>query len=318
MSTFRVHANSSLGYYGFYLLGIDRLFDRPQVVPTITDMPTVSNPRDGLAVITPEGRRIYIAADDHVAVDEEALAWCDVYGKVNTGASPSREIIPIGPSFGVRWRSTAASARYLWAASAHQPPRLRMARLKALGRDRRARRDLSSYVPTSAGDTELFHAGSQWHRHPGVADERALFVRAARSMPEITFDGGVVGSDDPTVAAPSRYTYDEYLERTRRSFVVFNGPAVHGCLGWKLGEYLALGKAIITTPLTHVLPEPLEHGRHVHIVEPSEAAFVEAIRTLHDDPEYRIELERNARAYWDRWLAPERVITRLLADEGAT
>ena len=46
-------------------------------------------------------------------------------------------------------------------------------------------------------------------------------------------------------------------ERTARSAVVFNCPAVHGCLGWKLGEYLTLRKAIISTDLGRRLPAPL-------------------------------------------------------------
>ena len=51
---------------------------------------------------------------------------------------------------------------------------------------------------------------------------------------------------------------------------MLNTPGVSGCLGWKLGEYLALGKAIISTPIQRQLLADLEHGTHIHVVDGSE------------------------------------------------
>jgi glycosyltransferase involved in cell wall biosynthesis len=103
-----------------------------------------------------------------------------------------------------------------------------------------------------------------------------------------------------------------YLPRVQRSMVAFNTPAVHGCHGWKLGEYLALGKAIVTTPLLRALPAPLVHGEHAHIVDGSVESLCEAITLLREDRGYRMRLERGARAYFDQYLAPRRVIERLI------
>ena len=87
-------------------------------------------------------------------------------------------------------------------------------------------------------------------------------------------------------------------EKTKSSAVVFNTPAVWLCHGFKLAEYLALGKAIISTFISRELPSPLVHGRHVHYIDGSPISFREAIELILSDQGYRINLERNAYDYY--------------------
>ena len=42
-----------------------------------------------------------------------------------------------------------------------------------------------------------------------------------------------------------------YIDNTKKSLIVFNTPSCWDCHGWKLGEFLAMGKAIISTPITN-------------------------------------------------------------------
>jgi glycosyltransferase involved in cell wall biosynthesis len=93
---------------------------------------------------------------------------------------------------------------------------------------------------------------------------------------------------------------------------VFNSPAVHACLGWKLGEFLALGKAILSLPLSRAMPSPFVHGEHVHYVADEEPAMRDAIERLLRDHPYRARLEIGARRYYLEYLSPERAIQRLL------
>ena len=87
--------------------------------------------------------------------------------------------------------------------------------------------------------TSLWHlnqASSSTDRVRGQAStrapnaERELFMRAVE----------VTGLRHDTWLSDTRISLPDYLEETGRSTVAFNSPAVHGCLGWKLGEYLAL------------------------------------------------------------------------------
>ena len=108
----------------------------------------------------------------------------------------------------------------------------------------------------------------------------------------------------------------EYLDRTAASLASFQCPAVHGCLGWKLGEFLALGKAIVAIDIQHRLPAPLRHGEEVWLVPDDVDAYLEALERLAGDPELRCHLERGARAYFERHLTPDVTVARLCADLG--
>ena len=164
----------------------------------------------------------------------------------------------------------------------------------------------------------MFHVSWTWKKHQEVNEARARFVDACRSLDGLTFEGGLAPrrrhdvSGFERVTARKRYRLREYLEKQGESLCAFNSPAVHDCLGWKLGEYLALGKAIVSLPLTRELPSPLEHGTHVHVVEDSCEAMAEAVERLRVDVAYRSELERNARSYWNRWLAPDQAVGRMM------
>jgi hypothetical protein len=190
----------------------------------------------------------------------------------------------------------------------------------SLYRQQWRRAPLSAYVPQQSDSSYVFFAAWPWTRHPEVNPPRARFIEACQSTPGLDFEGGFVprwphdhipGLE--ALTAPKRYPVSEYLEKIKRSAFVYNTPAVHQCLGWKLGEFLALGKAIISLPLTRRVPAPMEHGIHAHFVDGSEGSLRQAIECLRDDLRYRKSLEEGARKYWDAHLAPTRVIDRLLA-----
>ena len=85
---------------------------------------------------------------------------------------------------------------------------------------------------------------------------------------------------------------------------------MYGSLDVKLGEYLALGKAIISTPVPWQLPSNLEHGTHIHVIDGSEESMKEAIEHIVCEPAYRLHLEANARADFDKFSSPRAIIQR--------
>ena len=283
-------------------------------------MPKLLGPRDGIAVELPTGKRIFIAADDHPNVNPEALAWCDVFGIVNlrpdkAGCIADSRIVPIGPSMGIRWRSDLQAASYLIRARLSGGNRFAglPARLRSLIKHQHERLPLSAYRTGQTKSNYLFFISSAWKRHPGTISPRLHFIETAKAMKGLQFEGGVVGGDDPHLAAERPYPLAEYISKTQASVLAFNTPAVHECLGWKLAEFLALGKAIVTLPLPRVMPSPLVHGVHAHIVDGSRESIQAAIEKICADTAYRQLLEHNARAYFDEWLAPKAVAARLIA-----
>jgi hypothetical protein len=320
-----IHPRFNPDYYTYYLEGIREIFGGKALRYTETGFPVRTTYEDGLAFIaeSPRPMRVYLAANDHARIDPVALAWCDRYGIVNLDPADAQidpRVRAIGPNFGVRSERLRCDLRTAlavlqgggWAVGAS----LGIAR--ALGRRLWDRLPVSSYVPAPSETGYVFFAAWPWLKHPEVNPPRARFIEACREVRGLRFEGGFVPrrrNDVPGLEgllAPRRYPFRHYRELLGRSAVAFNCPAVHGCLGWKLGEFLALGKAIISTPLGRAMPAPLVHGTHVHFVEDSMADMRAAVERIAFDQEYRRHLEWNARRYFLDHLAPARVILGLL------
>jgi hypothetical protein len=333
MTTVRVHPRFDIPYYAFYLEGIGRIFGFDSFRFDRDGGPEGTEFDSGFAFTLqggPEGlagaRRIYVSANDFAQVDRVALDWCDRYGIVNHDPAVARSlpggerVVPIGPSFGIRyWGSFSSTTRDIVSLlRAEETPRRSMARLRGTTRLFMNRLPERSYVPGQSRSDYVFFVGWPWKKHPEVNPPRARFMRACRSIPDLEFEGGfaprrqkdVDGIDD--VTAPRLYPFKDWIRRTRASALVFNCPAVHRCLGWKLGEFLALGKAIVSLPLSREMPAPLVHGEHVHYVEDDQDSMRDAVRRVVGDPGYRARLEMGARRYYLDHLSPERVIQRLV------
>ena len=176
---------------------------------------------------------------------------------------------------------------------------------------------ISDFSPQEAESNYIFHASRWWPESDSLVNSvRRRFVEVCVADPDIRFEGGFAPGKDamalPEHLLAQRYSARDYLSRTARSALVFNAPAVHGCFGWKLPEYLALGKPIISLPLSHELPAPLVHGEHIHYV-PDADSLALAVRELMSDKAYRDHLGKGSRDYWEHHLTPELVVRRMVA-----
>ena len=101
------------------------------------------------------------------------------------------------------------------------------------------------------------------------------------------------------------------MEKMTLSAFAFNTPTVHGCHGWKLSEYLAMWKAILSTPILNELPAPPEHGRHAHFAQ-TDAEMREGVEKLIHDPADRADLQEGARDDYRLHASPEAAIRVIL------
>ena len=150
-----------------------------------------------------------------------------------------------------------------------------------------------------------------------VNNWRIQYIRYVKENANLTFEGGLYGNHIPKGCEDFIFTHfvptADYIRKTKESLFVFNTPAVWGCHGWKLGEFLAMGKAIISTPLKNDLPAPLVHGEQIHYVN-SCAELEEAVRLLSSDSDYRHRLETGAKQYFERYCTPVSVIKNILCN----
>ena len=94
----------------------------------------------------------------------------------------------------------------------------------------------------------------------------------------------------------------DYLKKIKESVVVFNTPAVLKCHGWKLAEYLALGKVIISTPISRELPDSLIDYKHLLLTDGSEEDIEKKVIEIISNPELAKELSSQSKEYFDNHL----------------
>lgn len=310
-------------YYGWFWHGLRTALPDRKLRFSTAPFPALRDtdffrPKDTFAFVV-DGQRFSISANDFCQVNQVLAEWSDVHGRVNVTEQDVRErgFVPLGPAFGFRAftkRDQALlAARFLRFRPAERfgPRQLRATLARQAGRA-----GLEEYRPTQPTGRP-FYAGTYWAQHSADNADRVEYLEVLHeALGPDGFCGGLVplGQMPPELehlrTAP--LSHAAYLERVRASPFVFNHPAVHGCLGWKLGEFLALGKAIISRPVSNALPAPLVHGVHVHVVDGGRESLAEAVALLARDAEYRNHLGRGAREYFDEHVHPTQSVTRLL------
>ena len=317
-----IGSDSDIVYSSFYIQGLCRLFGKRNVrFGRIEGKPAQSGSLS--FVLYREGRqerKYAISLADSYKVDESLYDWCDAYGSVNANFAKTPEqfhgkLVALCPSFGVRLWSQPRALLYALSDADKD-----MSIKKRLGKALRMlhRPTYEDYSPSAVSDRCVFFLSTLWYNDEwnkndeGVNARRASFIRACRELNgEVNFEGGLVSqgrerssealfADCLCESVPMK----EWLEKTKRSVLVFNTPAFWDCHGWKLGEYLAMGKCIVSTKLSNDLPVPLEHGKNIHFVENSQEAMKESVKYIIDHPEYRMMLEQGARSYWEAYGTP--------------
>ena len=260
--------------------------------------------------------KYFIHMDDPYQLSEEDYNWCDVYGCVNANYThypqdSYSKLISLVPSYAIRKDASLLKCvkdaiflflstynyvlnRKEWNKYTQQLESNKWRNIKHFFLRRikawKNRLPLSAYENlTNSKDDYVFFLSTLWYsdtwnkNDEGVNLRRAYFIRACKKILGNKFEGGLLGDSSSSnelfsdVLSHNRESFSSWLEKTKQSALVFNTPAFWDCHGWKLGEYLALGKCIVSTPLSNDLPHPLEHGKNIHFVENSETAMQEPI-----------------------------------------
>lgn len=317
-----IDSDCDIVYSSFYIQGLYQLFGKKNVKfgriagkpDTLGDLCFVVN-REGI-----QERKYVVSLYDSYKVDGPLYNWCDVYGNVNANFAKTPEqyhkkLVSLCPSFGVHLCSLPRAMYFSLFVQAGVKDPIKKRCGKSLRMYRRS--TLDNYAPSVASDRFVFFLSTLWYNDEwnkndeGVNARRANFIRACKDLEEVRFEGGLVSQGKERSSEVlfadclcSGVSMGEWMERTKRSTLVFNTPAFWDCHGWKLGEYLALGKCIISTKLSNDLPAPLVHGKNIHFVENDREAMKEAVRYIIDHPDYRTSLEKGARDYWEKYGTP--------------
>ncbi|MFD2518755.1 glycosyltransferase [Salinimicrobium flavum] len=326
-------------YSSFYIRGLYDFFGKKNVkfspkyfkqLERKTESHSYDHYMAFVVVTGKELKKYIIDFRDKRSVKKSAYDWCDRYAKINfsnllTDKCFHDKIESIPPGFGINIWGKFEMAFYcvsnfikcnfspLVSTKAHLLDYYLQLKRPAL----------EKYTSGIFHDEEkpyVFMIGTLWN-HKNCMEEtnllRRKFVEVCKSM-NIDFEGGFFSSSDhpqykdfKSLIFTERYSPNAYVGKTKKSFLVFNTPAVHDCHGWKLGEYLAMGKAIISSPLSNQLPESMVHGQNIHFVS-NEKELKESIPLLLSDKSYRRKLETGAKNYYLQYGCPKAIIKNLV------
>lgn len=337
MAKIFIDPRARLVYASFYLKGLFEIYGEKNVKYSMKYFKDLKQNGNSFAFdqyfafIVYENNKLYkIIVDyrDKIEINKEAYDWCDSYGKVNYNIiaidKNDKKIIPIGPGFGIKIYGVSKTIYYCISnyikcfLYLHVSARVFLSgyiwQLKRL--------PYSLYKPVSGDKNYLFFVSSLWD-HANCIEKtnlfRATYIRYCKSI-GIKFEGGIFAK--PYQVEYSKYSdivYSkyimlvEYIKKVKVSTLSFNTPSVWDCHGWKLGEFLALGKAIISTPLSNEMPVPMTHGMNIHFVY-DEDDLKKGIHKILNNDAYRQKLENGAYEYYNHHIKPEIVIKNLLSN----
>ena len=339
-----------LSYASFYIRGLEEFYGRKNISYSSKyfknlDRNSESHAYDHyMAFVLKEGdniRKVVIDFRDKVSVNESSYNWCDIYAKINFNKQLTynrfhEKILSIPPSFGIKIYGFSETI-FLCFANFFRCNFSLIVPLKIFLKDYLfqyfRRLNIEAYYQKSQianidqnidnSKQFVFFISTLWE-HKFCSEKtnllRKRFIESCKSNQQIDFEGGLFANplhpqyaEFKEIIFSTRYSIESYIEKTKLSSFVFNTPAVHNCHGWKLGEFLAMGKAIISTPLSNELPEKLIHGKNIHIVT-NDIELSEAIHLLTTNGAYRKHLENGARIYYSNYVEPQSVIKLILGD----
>ena len=333
-----IDPRSTINYSSYYIQGLYDLLGKKNVRFSsfyFSDLKEIDMLMAFVLVGNDVTKKIIIDYRDQNDIIEEAILWSDVYAKINIEASTRKhhladKLINIPPSFAIKiWIPAelmfhlcenfikAKIIKHLKDNNIHLRPKQWIRNYLSLLK----RQTLQKYILSSQSpkDNYVFFVSTLWPNQNNTNEGRCQYVFACSQKPEINFEGGFFINEQMrrtssiTNSIPQKLIYYNYLsnknyvDNIKKSLFVFNTPAVHNCHGWKLSEFLCMGKAIISTPLMNELPVPLEHGKHIYFVN-GEQDIEKAVTLLLEDKYLRHNLERNAKAYYNSYASPMKVI----------
>lgn len=151
--------------------------------------------------------------------------------------------------------------------------------------------------------------------HKKLNDMRVNTVRALRSEFGKRFIGGLANTKLARKHYPdvvvTNTKQKHYLSLVRGSLVGVTTIGLHYSTGWKLPEFLAASRCIVTEPLKFELPTPLVEGENYLSFRTPEGC-VEACKRILNEPTFAQRMRQNNWQYYLREVKPSSLIWNCL------
>lgn len=329
-----VDGNQKLNYSGFYLAGIRELFKKQVVIAYSFEGANDKEHSMAFKIVRIDNTEMNIIIDFHdsMRIDKAGMKWCHHYFKINYNTTYLRsnyhtteiekmKLIP--PSFGIRVFTLPQTIAFISGALLHWN-RQTVHTVKNALRAYVKRLPLSYYKPEAPRSNYIFFTGSIWNKADSmkITLQRAEIIRAIKKVAnkhQLNFEGGLVNIGyacdyipdiNDLMFAQTKISLREYLRKTKRSVFAFNNPAVQDCHGWKIAEFMAMGKAVLSYTAVNDVDELMMEYNAVKYVA-SEENLIQAMHKLIENEDERIAMEIRATEYWENCMSPSAVLTRI-------
>lgn len=98
-----------------------------------------------------------------------------------------------------------------------------------------------------------------------------------------------------------------FLQRLKENYVCLANEGLHGSIGWKLAEYTAAGRAILTNKLQYDLPGAFRFGNNYALYESAEDCVLRLGELLNNPPRIH-RMEAANFAYHNMYVRPDAMI----------
>lgn len=322
----------NVNYCSFYIQGLYDFFGKKNVIFTTKYFRDLRYAHDShcLAFVINNKRYVVDSSDSNQLYHECFLQWADVYGKVNyykdyIPIEWQFKIIKIAPNFGIanfgnnKWVAMLYATINYFRTRNRQPYGFKVFKVSYLWLYKRAN---EKWQPEQSvvGSNKITIIGRYWANQPWVNEARIAFIRACKRLESeglIEFIGGLVPDrvehDCPRdVLLEQEIPFDQYTKYLSESLIAFNTPAYHKCHGWKLSEFMAKGKIILSTPFVNELPTPMQHEENIYFSQADEQSLYESIKHILENKTLQRTLEVGSRKYWEQYGSPKMSIKYFL------
>ncbi len=151
-----------------------------------------------------------------------------------------------------------------------------------------------------------------------INETRARCIRLLKKVLGGRFTGGF-GRNRFTLehygslVVPREWTSQARYLRILRSYpICVASTGLHGSIGWKLAEYVAFSKAILSERLVYHAPGDFASGRnYIEFTSPEEC--LEGAVKLIEDANLRGQIMKNNASYYERYLRPDVLVRNALS-----
>ncbi len=179
--------------------------------------------------------------------------------------------------------------------------------------------------PDNPGNGEILFQARVWdpkdspesyrrnpEKHRRLNENRANTVRALRSAFGDVFMGGLEPTDFAARHFPDCLTNlktdkEKYLELVKQCSIAVTTTGLHDSTGWKLPEFIAASRCVVTEPIKYAIPGSfVEHRNYLAFTTPEDC--VNACRQLLADKQLAKSMRESNFSYYQKSLAPPSLI----------